>query len=93
MPSDGWPPESCLQALRDVAARLGHSPSLAEYREHRTAGPGGRTIARHFGSWNAAKRAADLPVDEPGNSTPNWRRRAEQAGAEDAPTPGEVADE
>jgi Homing endonuclease associated repeat len=52
--------EDILEQLVDSARRLGRSPSMREF----TADPGTtvhpQTVIEHFGSWNAAKRAAGL---------------------------------
>ena len=52
--------EQILAELRDCAGRLGKSPTMREF----AADPGTtlhpQTVIEHFGSWNAAKRAAGL---------------------------------
>jgi hypothetical protein len=52
--------EQILEELRESAARLGRSPTMKEF----AADPGARvhpqTVIEHFGTWNAAKRAAGL---------------------------------
>jgi len=52
--------EQILEELRASAARLGRSPTMKEFG----ADPGTRlhpqTVIEHFGTWNAAKRAAGL---------------------------------
>ena len=52
--------EQILDELRASAARLGRSPTMKEFG----ADPGTRlhpqTVIEHFGTWNAAKRAAGL---------------------------------
>jgi hypothetical protein len=49
-----------LTELRESAERLGRSPTMKEF----AADPGARvhpqTVIEHFGTWNAAKRAAGL---------------------------------
>jgi hypothetical protein len=49
-----------LDELRESAERLGRSPTMKEF----AADPGARvhpqTVIEHFGTWNAAKRAAGL---------------------------------
>lgn len=54
----------CLEALREVAAAVGTSPTQQQYREHLTRVqrrvPGASTIRRRFGSWIDALRAAGL---------------------------------
>lgn len=60
--NDTWDRRTaCLKALEDVAAKLGHSPTIMEYTKHRSI-PSSTTIAREFGSWNAAKKEAGLEV-------------------------------
>src|SRR5690242_10945791 len=52
--------DQLLDELRASAARLGRSPTMKEF----AADPGARvhpqTVIEHFGTWNAAKRAAGL---------------------------------
>jgi len=52
--------EQILEELRAHAARLGRSPTMKEF----AADPGTKvhpqTVIEHFGTWNAAKRAAGL---------------------------------
>ena len=52
--------EQLLDELRASATRLGRSPTMKEF----AADPGARvhpqTVIEHFGTWNAAKRAAGL---------------------------------
>jgi hypothetical protein len=52
--------EELLDELRAAAERLGRSPTMREF----AADPGARvhpqTVIEHFGTWNAAKRAAGL---------------------------------
>jgi hypothetical protein len=52
--------EQLLDELRASAERLGRSPTMKEF----AADPGARvhpqTVIEHFGTWNAAKRAAGL---------------------------------
>jgi hypothetical protein len=52
--------EQLLEELRASAERLGRSPTMREF----AADPGARvhpqTVIEHFGTWNAAKRAAGL---------------------------------
>jgi hypothetical protein len=45
--------ETCLGALQVVAQRLGHSPSIDEYRSVRSA-PSSRVLQVRFGSWARA---------------------------------------
>ncbi|WP_049979681.1 homing endonuclease associated repeat-containing protein [Halolamina rubra] len=54
--------QDCLDALREAAARLGHSPSKAEYEDlGRT--PASATIIRTVGGWNEAKKSAGLSTN------------------------------
>jgi len=55
----------CIHALQRAARELDGSPTRAEYDELGFT-PAGGTIQRVFGSWNAAKRAADLETYEQG---------------------------
>ena len=52
--------EQILDQLRGCAERLGRSPTMREFAadEGTTVHP--QTVIEHFGSWNAAKRAAGL---------------------------------
>jgi hypothetical protein len=52
--------EEILEQLRGCAERLGRSPTMREFAadEETTVHP--QTVIEHFGSWNAAKRAAGL---------------------------------
>jgi hypothetical protein len=52
--------EQILEQLRGCAERLGRSPTMREFAadEETTVHP--QTVIEHFGSWNAAKRAAGL---------------------------------
>ena len=52
----------CIEALREAAAELGESPSLAQY-QRLDIRPSSATIKRVMGRWNAAKRAADLETN------------------------------
>src|SRR4029078_12208372 len=52
--------EQILEALRASATRLGGSPTMKECAADRGAGMHPQTVIEHFGSWNAAKRAAGL---------------------------------
>jgi hypothetical protein len=52
--------EQILEALRDSAARLGRSPTMKEFGADPGAGMHPQTVIEHFGTWNAAKRAAGL---------------------------------
>src|SRR5436305_12306324 len=52
--------DQILAELRASAGRLGRSPTMREFAadEQTTVHP--QTVIEHFGSWNAAKRAAGL---------------------------------
>jgi hypothetical protein len=52
--------EQILEALRASAARLGRSPTMKEFGADPEAGMHPQTVIEHFGTWNAAKRAAGL---------------------------------
>jgi hypothetical protein len=52
--------EQILEALRASAARLGRSPTMKEFGADPGAGMHPQTVIEHFGTWNAAKRAAGL---------------------------------
>jgi hypothetical protein len=49
-----------LDALRASAERLGRSPTMKEFAADPAAGMHPQTVIEHFGTWNAAKRAAGL---------------------------------
>ena len=49
-----------LEALRASAERLGRSPTMKEFAADPAAGMHPQTVIEHFGTWNAAKRAAGL---------------------------------
>ena len=49
-----------LEELRASAARLRRSPTMKEFAADPEAGVHPQTVIEHFGSWNAAKRAAGL---------------------------------
>jgi hypothetical protein len=49
-----------LQELRASAARLGRSPTMREFAADPEARVHPQTVIEHFGTWNAAKRAAGL---------------------------------
>ena len=56
--------EEVLRALRADAERLGRSPTREEW-SHRPVGvPGVGAVQTHFGTWNAALRAAGLEVNK-----------------------------
>jgi len=52
--------EQILTALRASAERLGRSPTMKEFGADPEAGMHPQTVIEHFGTWNAAKRAAGL---------------------------------
>jgi hypothetical protein len=49
-----------LDALRASAERLGRSPTMKEFAADPGAAMHPQTVIEHFGTWNAAKRAAGL---------------------------------
>ena len=52
--------EQILEELRASAERLGRSPTMREFAADVEAGIHPQTVIEHFGTWNAAKRAAGL---------------------------------
>lgn len=52
--------EQILDELRASAARLGRSPTMREFAADPEAHVHPQTVIEHFGTWNAAKRAAGL---------------------------------
>ena len=52
--------EQILAELRASAARLGRSPTMREFAADKETTVHPQTVIEHFGSWNAAKRAAGL---------------------------------
>jgi hypothetical protein len=52
--------DQLLDELRASAARLGRSPTMKEFAADPGAGVHPQTVIEHFGTWNAAKRAAGL---------------------------------
>ncbi len=52
--------EEILAELRASAKRLGRSPTMREFAADPEAGVHPQTVIEHFGTWNAAKRAAGL---------------------------------
>lgn len=52
--------QQILDALRASADRLGRSPTMKEFAADPQAGMHPQTVIEHFGTWNAAKRAAGL---------------------------------
>lgn len=60
--------QDCLDALKQAAEELGHSPSRNEYQEL-DIGPSVRSLKKYLGgSWNAAKKEAGLSTKGPGGS-------------------------
>jgi len=52
--------EQILEELRASAERLGRSPTMKEFAADPQAQVHPQTVIEHFGTWNAAKRAAGL---------------------------------
>jgi len=52
--------EEILEELRTAARRLGRSPTMREFAQDAEARVHPQTVIEHFGTWNAAKRAAGL---------------------------------
>ena len=52
--------EDIVQQLKSSAERLGRSPSMREFSADPETSVHPQTVIEHFGSWNAAKRAAGL---------------------------------
>jgi hypothetical protein len=52
--------DEILEQLRAAAARLGRSPTMREFAADPDASVHPQTVIEHFGTWNAAKRAAGL---------------------------------
>jgi len=52
--------EQILEQLRASAERLGRSPTMKEFAADPEAQVHPQTVIEHFGTWNAAKRAAGL---------------------------------
>jgi hypothetical protein len=52
--------EQILEELRASAERLGRSPTMREFAADGETTVHPQTVIEHFGSWNAAKRAAGL---------------------------------
>ncbi|HUF02125.1 MAG TPA: hypothetical protein VMN35_06845 [Gaiellaceae bacterium] len=52
--------EEILAELRASADRLGRSPTMREFADDQDARVHPQTVIEHFGTWNAAKRAAGL---------------------------------
>ncbi len=52
--------DEILEELRGSAERLGRSPTMREFADDAGARIHPQTVIEHFGTWNAAKRAAGL---------------------------------
>jgi HNH endonuclease len=52
--------DEILDELREAARRLGRSPTMREFARDPDAQVHPQTVIEHFGTWNAAKRAAGL---------------------------------
>src|SRR6185503_3576138 len=52
--------DQILAELRGSAERLGRSPTMKEFAADAGANVHPQTVIEHFGTWNAAKRAAGL---------------------------------
>jgi HNH endonuclease len=52
--------DDILEELRQAAGRLGRSPTMREFAQDPQARVHPQTVIEHFGTWNAAKRAAGL---------------------------------
>jgi hypothetical protein len=52
--------EQILEELRSHAARIGRSPTMKEFAADTETHVHPQTVIEHFGTWNAAKRAAGL---------------------------------
>jgi len=52
--------EQILEELRASARRVGRSPTMREFAADAETSVHPQTVIEHFGSWNAAKRAAGL---------------------------------
>lgn len=52
--------DEILEELRAAAVRLGRSPTMREFARDPDARVHPQTVIEHFGTWNAAKRAAGL---------------------------------
>ena len=52
--------DEILEELRAAAVRLGRSPTMREFARDPEARVHPQTVIEHFGTWNAAKRAAGL---------------------------------
>lgn len=68
------PEEELLGAIADVAAKLGHTPSQAEWDRNRPEGAiSFKGIVYRFGSWTDATELAGLtPANDPPASNPRY---------------------
>lgn len=67
--------QDCLDALREAATELGHSPTRKDY-DSLDISPSIRTIRSRCGSWNHAKEAAGLDT-YPDNQLPTYTQNNE----------------
>lgn len=67
--------QDCLDALREAATELGHSPTREDYNSLDIS-PSIRTIRSRCGSWNRAKDAAGLDT-YPDNQLPTYTQNNE----------------
>jgi hypothetical protein len=58
----GYTDEQVIDALRADARRLGRTPTIKDWSVRDVSVPGSGAVIRHFGSWNAGLRAAELPL-------------------------------
>lgn len=58
--------EDCINAIEEVAELKDESLTMKQYRESETK-PSLDTILEKFGTWNEAKKAAELPINEINN--------------------------
>lgn len=63
LPSMPYSDDDLLEDIRTVAAKVGETPTLNDYRDHGTAAV--TTIYSHFGSWQDALTAAGYEPREP----------------------------
>lgn len=66
-----WPRERIIEAIRAWAAEHGSPPTVSLWRTAGETRPAVATVVYHFGSWNAAIRAAGL---EPRSGRPRKRQ-------------------
>ena len=58
----GYTDEQIIDALRADARRLGRTPTVEDWSVRDISVPGIGAVMRHFGSWNAGLRAAELSL-------------------------------